>query len=80
MGIRVSGRGVHLYLEGNTYMHYGMAALRVFCKLSGTIIIFRDVIGEKTGKASQGHILQGPENYLDEFSLISVGTGEPLEF
>lgn len=34
-------------------MHYGMAALRLFCKLSGTLIIFRDEVGEETGKASQ---------------------------
>lgn len=69
-----------MYREGKTYMHFGMAALRLFLKLSGTLIIVRDVVGAKTGKASQGHILEGPENYLDEFSLISVGTGEPLEF
>lgn len=69
-----------MYREGKTYMHYGMATLRLFLKLSGTLIIFRDVVGEKTVKAGQGHISEGPENYLDEFSLISVGTGEPLEF
>lgn len=56
--------GKHLYA-------YGMAALRVFWKLSGALIIFRDVVGDKTRKASQGHISEGPENYLDEFSLGS---------
>lgn len=43
------------------------------------LIIFGDVVGNKTGKTSQGHILEGPENHLDEFSLISIGTGEPLK-
>lgn len=42
-------RGTFVHIR-ETHMHYGMAALRVFCKMSGTIIIFRDVSRRKNWK------------------------------
>lgn len=61
------GRNVCALWDGNIQI--------VLQTLSGTIIVFREVVGEKTGKASQSHILEGLEKHLDELLLISVSTG-----
>lgn len=70
---------MQLYQDGETYVRYGMGTLRVFCKLCLKINHIWRCSWKQNWNNKSRNVLEGPENHLDEFSLISVGTGEPLK-